>query len=120
MNTECENAANMSECALASLILPNLILPALNKTEKDDPTMAVSKSNIKNVFTKIDALLPNFTYEFINELIKLNETKNINMNEMILRSEKFVSSEGKKKTKIFEIKIYLNFLKRVFYQAVRI
>ncbi|RNA07365.1 programmed cell death 10 [Brachionus plicatilis] len=93
MNTEYENTAAMSESALASLILPNLILPALVKTEKDHPTVPVSKSNVKNVFSKIDALLPNFTYEFINELIKLNEAKNINLNEMILRSEKFVSSE---------------------------
>lgn len=97
MNTECENSGAMCESALASLILPNLIIPALNKTEKDDPNIDISKSNIKNVFTKIDALLPNFTYEFINELIKITDIKNINMNEMILRSEKFVSSEGKKK-----------------------
>lgn len=94
MNTECENSGMMAESALASLILPNLIMPALNITEKEDPSIA--NSNIKNVFTKIDALLPNFTYEFINELIKLSDIKNINMNEMILRSEKFVSSEGRK------------------------
>ena len=38
-------------------------------------------------------MCPTFSIDFINELVKAHN-KNINMNEMILRSEKFGSSDG--------------------------
>lgn len=38
-------------------------------------------------------MCPTFSIDFINELVKAHN-KNINMNEMILRSEKFASSDG--------------------------
>ncbi|CAF0975602.1 unnamed protein product [Brachionus calyciflorus] len=91
MSTDNENLTIVSETALASLILPNLITPALDKMEKDD--VPIEKSNIRNVFAKVDSLLPNFAYDFIAELVKINEAKNINLNEMILRSEKLASSD---------------------------
>lgn len=86
-----ENLATLSEVALASLALPNLINPVLEKMEKND-SVSLSKSNLKTVFSKIDAMCPTFSIDFINELVKAHN-KNINMNEMILRSEKFGSSD---------------------------
>ncbi len=41
---------------------------------------------------KVDNVNNGFTYELINELLK-TFNKNINMNEMILRAEKFASNE---------------------------
>lgn len=89
---ETENLAALSEAALASLILPNLINPALDKVnilnsvflfwiktkilfylklEKED-SVSLTKSNIKSVFAKTDNLLPNLAFDFINELFKIN------------------------------------------------
>lgn len=55
-----------------------------------------SKSNIRNTFAKVDTLYPNFVYDFLLELLKASGTnpKNVNINELILRSEKFASSDG--------------------------
>ena len=61
--------------------------------EKEDPSLTVAKTNIRNLFAKIDAANPSLTYDFIVELLRAYN-KNINLNEMILRSEKFASSDG--------------------------
>lgn len=47
-----ENIAALSEVALASLALPNLINPALDKMEKND-SVSLSKSNLRNVLAKV-------------------------------------------------------------------
>ena len=64
-----------------------------SKMEKEDPSLTVAKTNIRNLFAKIDAANPSLTYDFIVELLRAYN-KNINLNEMILRSEKFASSDG--------------------------
>lgn len=61
--------------------------------EKEDPSLIVAKTNIRNIFAKIDAANPSLTYDFIVELLRAYN-KNVNLNEMILRSEKFASSDG--------------------------
>lgn len=92
MTNEGENNLVMlSESALASLILPNLVYPALDKMEKDD-SIPCSKANIRNIFNKLDQAAPTFTYDFICELLKAYN-KNINLNEMILRSEKYATAD---------------------------
>jgi programmed cell death protein 10 len=87
-----DNLAMLSEMALASLVLPNLINPALDKMEKEEPSLALAKSNIRNLFQKVDTTHPSLTYDFILELLRVYN-KNVNLNEMILRSEKFASSD---------------------------
>lgn len=57
--------------------------------EKND-SVSFNKSNIRALFSKIDTTCPTFTIDLINELIRAHN-KNVNLNEMILRSEKFVS-----------------------------
>lgn len=86
-----ENISALSETALASLALPNLINPVLDKMENND-SVSLSKSNLRNVFSKIDSMCPTFSIDFINQLVTAHN-KNINMNEMILRSEKFATSD---------------------------
>lgn len=63
--------------------------------EKEDAAV-LSKSNIRNAFAKIDANYPTFVYDFLLEVIKASGTnpRNVNLNELILRSEKFSSSDG--------------------------
>lgn len=63
--------------------------------EKEE-MVQTSKSNIRNTFAKVDTLYPNFVYDFLLELLKASGTnpKNVNLNELILRSEKFASSDG--------------------------
>jgi len=61
--------------------------------EKNE-SISLNKSNIRGLFTKIDSMYPTFTIDLINELIRLH-SKTININEMILRSEKTASSEGR-------------------------
>lgn len=113
-NEGIENLAALSESALASLIVPNLINPALDKVrfrllnhshffifnlfklkqmEKEDPAVAIAKANIRNIFSKIDGAYPALAYDFITELLRAYN-RNINLNEMILRSEKFATSDG--------------------------
>lgn len=48
---------------------------------------------MRSLFNRIDSLYPTLAYDFINELIKV-QNKNINLNEMILRSEKTATSDG--------------------------
>lgn len=60
--------------------------------EKND-SVALNKSNLKNVLSKIDAMCPTFSIDFVNELVRVHN-KQINMNEMILRSEKYATSDG--------------------------
>jgi len=93
-NASEENLAAMAETALATLILPNLINPVLDNMEKEE-MVQTSKSNIRNTFAKVDTLYPNFVYDFLLELLKASGTnpKNVNLNELILRSEKFASSD---------------------------
>jgi len=86
-----ENIAALSEAALASLVLPNLINPVLDKMEKND-SVSLNKSSIRNVLSKIDSKCPSFSIDFLNELVRVHN-KNVNMNEMILRSEKLASSD---------------------------
>lgn len=89
--SEAENLAALSESALASLMVPNLINPALEKMEKED-AIPVSKTNLKNAFAKIDSIYPTFTYDLVNEILKMHN-RSANMQEMILRSEKFLTSD---------------------------
>ena len=93
--TDTENLAALSENALASLMIPNLINPVLDKMEKEE-SIAVGKLNLRNAFAKIDAIYPMFTYDLVNELLKAHN-KQANMNEIILRSEKYLASDGKQK-----------------------
>ncbi len=86
-----ENIVALSEAALASLALPNLINPVLDKMEKND-SVSVNKTNLKSVLTRIDQMCPAFSIDFVNELVRVHN-KQVNMNEMILRSEKFATSE---------------------------
>ena len=60
--------------------------------EKNE-SISFNKSNIRGLFTKIDTMYPTFTIDLINELIRLH-SKTVNINEMILRSEKNASSDG--------------------------
>jgi hypothetical protein len=62
--------------------------------EKEDPSVAIAKANIRNIFSKIDGAYPALAYDFITELLRAYN-RNINLNEMILRSEKFATSDGK-------------------------
>ena len=71
----------------------NACSSSYSKMEKEDPSLTVAKTNIRNLFAKIDAANPSLTYDFIVELLRAYN-KNINLNEMILRSEKFASSDG--------------------------
>lgn len=87
-----ENLTALSEVALASLALPNLINPVLDKMEKND-SISINKSNIRGILNKIDSMCPSFSIDLVNELIRVHN-KNVNLNEMILRSEKFASSDG--------------------------
>jgi hypothetical protein len=57
--------------------------------EKDE-----SKANLKSVLGKLDQAMPAFTFDFISELLRAYN-KNVNLNEMILRSEKLANAEGK-------------------------
>ena len=59
--------------------------------EKND-SVTMNKTNMRGLFSKLDAMCPTFTIDLINELIRVHN-KNVNLNEMILRSEKYVSSE---------------------------
>ena len=59
--------------------------------EKEDGIRAAA--NLRHVFLKADANYPNLAYDLINELIKLQSHKKINLNEMILRSEKIATSD---------------------------
>ena len=61
--------------------------------EKEDPSLSVAKANIRNLFSRIDAVSPSLTYDFVVELLRVYN-KNVNLNEMILRSEKFATSDG--------------------------
>ena len=61
--------------------------------EKEDPAVAIAKANIRNIFSKIDGTYPALAYDFITELLRAYN-RNINLNEMILRSEKFATSDG--------------------------
>jgi programmed cell death protein 10 len=89
--TETENMAALSESALGSLMIPNLINPVLEKMEKED-SVTISKLNLKNAFAKIDAIYPMFAYDLVNELLKAHN-KQANINEIILRSEKYLISD---------------------------
>lgn len=91
MNNELENLPIVSETAQASLIMPNLIEPVLEKMDNEDNVKGVL--NLRNVFLKADSLYPNLAYDLINELIKLQSNRSINLNEMILRSEKIATSD---------------------------
>lgn len=73
------------------------------KMEKED-SVSLSKSNIRNSFAKVDAIYPNFAYDFLLELLKASGTshKNVNLNEMILRAEKFSTSEGLQTEKLLK------------------
>lgn len=51
-----ENIAALSEVALASLALPNIINPVLDKMEKND-SVSLSKSNLRNVLAKVRSKL---------------------------------------------------------------
>lgn len=62
--------------------------------EKEESITLSGKSNIRNTFGKLDTVCPSFAYDFLVELLKMNGAKNVNLNEVILRSEKFLSSDG--------------------------
>ena len=49
-------------------------------------------SSIRGTFSKLDAMCPTFAIDLINELVRVHN-KNVNLNEMILRSEKYISSD---------------------------
>jgi hypothetical protein len=110
MNSDDQISSVVSEAALASLILPNLINPVLQKMEKDDAVI-LAHSNIRNILNKIDNLYPTFCYDFMNEIYKSQQqlkspsndkssssssssSSSMNMNEIILRSERFSKSDG--------------------------
>lgn len=51
-------------------------------------------AHLRSVFLKADAQYPNLAYDLINEMIKLQSSKSINLNEMLLRSsENYMSNE---------------------------
>ena len=96
--------------------------------EKEDPSLTVAKTNIRNLFAKIDAANPSLTYDFIVELLRAYN-KNINLNEMILRSEKFASSDGiylkffflnKYMRHSLRKSIFFSCFERIFYKTSRI
>ena len=43
---------------------------------------------------QIDSIYPTFTYDLVNEILKMHN-RSANLQEMILRSEKFLTSDGK-------------------------
>jgi hypothetical protein len=51
--------------------------------------------SLRHCFQKANVLYPNLAYDLIRELINLQNNKNINLNEMLLRSEKIATSDGK-------------------------
>jgi len=61
------------------------------KMEKEEG-IPCSKANIKNIFNKLDQSVPTFAFDFISDLLRAYN-RNINLNEMILRSEKFASNQ---------------------------
>jgi programmed cell death protein 10 len=49
--------------------------------------------NLRQVLLRADAHYPNLAFDLITELIKLQSSKQINLNEMLLRSEKITTSD---------------------------
>jgi len=80
--------AQMSESALASLMMPNLISPSLDIMEKED----LNVKTIRHTMNRLDQTVPQITYDLVIELLKAYN-KNVNLNEMILRSERHATSE---------------------------
>lgn len=62
--------------------------------EKEN-AISLTKSNIRHTLAKLDLLYPNFVYDFLVELLKASgvNPRHVNLNELILRSEKFSSSD---------------------------
>lgn len=65
-----------------------------SQMEKEDG-ISLSKSSMRNAFAKVDTLYPTFIYDMMLEIIRASGTnpRNVNLNELILRSEKFATSE---------------------------
>ena len=63
--------------------------------EKED-AIPTSQSNILSAFANLNQLAPMFAHDFVIELLKAthHSSHSANLNEMILRSERYVNQDG--------------------------